>query len=53
MPMSVGAHQHRSVREAAPKHVAAVRTKLFDPLDSRDLAQLDSILERVIARIDS
>jgi hypothetical protein len=36
----------------APKHAAEVRTMLFDLLDSRDLTLLDSILERVIARID-
>jgi DNA-binding MarR family transcriptional regulator len=36
----------------APGHVGAVRDNVIDPLDSRDIADLDRIMGRMLARLD-
>jgi DNA-binding MarR family transcriptional regulator len=40
------------VVETAPGHVGAVRETVIDPLDSRDIADLDRIMGRMLARLD-
>jgi DNA-binding MarR family transcriptional regulator len=36
----------------APGHVGAVRDNVIDPLDARDIADLDRIMGRMLARLD-
>ena len=40
------------VVETAPGHVGAVRENAIDPLDARDVADLDRIMGRMLARLD-
>jgi DNA-binding MarR family transcriptional regulator len=40
------------VIETAPGHVGAVRENVIDPLDARDVADLDRIMSRMLARLD-
>lgn len=40
------------VAATAPGHVGAVRDNVIDPLDSRDIADLDRIMGRMLARLD-
>lgn len=40
------------VVETAPGHVGAVRENVIDPLDARDVADLDRIMGRMLARLD-
>lgn len=40
------------VVETAPGHVGAVRETVIDPLDARDIADLDRIMGRMLARLD-
>jgi DNA-binding MarR family transcriptional regulator len=38
---------------SAPGHVDAVRDAVIDPLDARDIADLDRIMGRMLARLDT
>jgi len=38
---------------SAPGHVGAVRDAVIDPLDARDIADLDRIMGRMLARLDT
>jgi DNA-binding MarR family transcriptional regulator len=38
---------------SAPGHVSAVRDAVIDPLDARDIADLDRIMGRMLARLDT
>jgi DNA-binding MarR family transcriptional regulator len=38
---------------SAPGHVGAVRDAVVDPLDARDIADLDRIMGRMLARLDT
>jgi len=38
---------------SAPGHVGAVRDAVIDPLDARDIADLDRVMGRMLARLDT
>lgn len=40
------------VVEAAPGHVAEVRSRVFDALDARDVADLRRVCDRIVERLD-
>lgn len=42
----------RKVVATAPGHLGAVRDNVIDPLDARDVADLDRIMGRMLARLD-
>jgi DNA-binding MarR family transcriptional regulator len=42
----------RKVAITAPGHVDTVRTRIIDPLDDRDVADLDRVMTRILGRLD-
>ena len=42
----------RKVVATAPGHVDTVRTRIVEPLDERDVADLDRVMSRILAQID-
>ena len=41
----------RAIEDAAPHHVRTVRRLVFDPLDDRDVADLDRIVTTLLGRV--
>jgi len=42
----------RKVVATAPGHVGTVRSRILDPLDERDVADLDRVMGRILSRLD-
>ena len=42
----------RALQQAAPGHVAQVRSSVFDPLDRKDLGHLRRVMEKIASRLD-
>ena len=42
-----------AIEQAAPGHVAAVRRLVIDALESEDVAALNTVFDRMLARIDA
>jgi DNA-binding MarR family transcriptional regulator len=42
----------RKVVATAPGHVDTVRDRIMDPLDERDVADLDRVMTRILGRLD-
>jgi DNA-binding MarR family transcriptional regulator len=42
-----------AIRRAAPGHVAATRRHFFDHLSNKEVAQLTTVLDRILAKLDA